>query len=161
MLSVTLSICLPPEEAAMLRAYGKDGGNISALMARLVRAHFGQGGGGPNMAGVMSAELEGRISSLQDEIGRLTADMEMFRINTEEAKKMQAEKAASLDDAIRSAFSEMEEGGLEGWREDVTAAEISRYSIVRAGLIASREGISEAEAKAAILRIYPDLEGYL
>jgi len=56
----------------------------------------------------------------------------------------------------------MEEGGLTFWRE-VAGGEalLMQYAHVRVGVVATRAGISEAEAKAAVLRVYPDLGGYL
>jgi len=158
---MTFSISVPPDLGVLLKAYSGEGGNISGLVSRLLKVHFGQGGGGPNMTGAMSAELAGRISEVQGEIARLTADMERFRIYAEEAKKEEEEKRGEIEEAIRAAFSEMESGGIEGWKAEACSSEISRYAGVRAGLLAARLHVSEEEIRAAILRIYPDLEGYL
>jgi len=100
---------------------------------------------------------QGATVTLVEQVTHLVALQERHPPASVEEEK----KAATLDETIRAAFPEMESGGIEGWREDMTRAEISGYSVVRAGLIATRMKISEAEAKAAILRIYPDLEGYL
>lgn len=161
MVRMTFSISVPPDLGALLKAYSGEGGNISGLVSRLLRMHFGQGGGGPNMSGAMSAELAGRISEVQSEIARLTADMERFRTYADEAKKAEEKKRGEIEEAIRSAFSEMESGGLEGWRSEASGTEISRYAGVRAGLLAARLHVSEEAIRAAILGIYPDLEGYL
>lgn len=162
MARVTLSICFPPEDAALLQAYKEDGGNISALVARLVRAHFTGGGGDPKMAGVIGAELESRISSMQEEITTLSQDLARYHNATEEAKVAADEKRTVVEDAIRQIFTEMEAGGLEYWREVAGGeAAMMQYAKVRCRNVATRASISEGEAKAAVLRLYPDLEGYL
>ena len=93
---MTFSISVPPDLGVLLKAYSGEGGNISGLVSRLLKVHFGQGGGGPNMTGAMSAELAGRISEVQGEIARLTADMERFRIYAEEAKKEEVMQKSKL-----------------------------------------------------------------
>jgi uncharacterized small protein (DUF1192 family) len=159
------SVSIPPDLAPYVDQYLSDGGNFSGLVCKLLRAHF-TGGGDPKMTGVIGAELQGRISSLQDEITRLTADMERFKTVAEEAKAAEAEQAASLDATIRQIFSEIDEVGLTEWRRDVIGyngndAQFGHIVRVRCGLVASRAGLSESETAAAVLRLYPDLEAYL
>jgi len=159
------SVSIPPDLAPYVDQYLSDGGNFSGLVCKLLRAHF-TGGGDPKMMGVIGAELQGRISSLQDEISRLTVDMERFKTVAADAKAAEAEQAASLESLIHQIYSEVDELGLPEWRRESIGyggndLQFAHAIRVRCGLVATRGGISEEEAHAAILRIYPDLEEYL
>jgi len=160
------SVSIPPDLAPYVDQYLSDGGNFSGLVCKLLRAHF-TGGGDPKMTGVIGAELQGRISSLQDEITRLTADMERFKTVAEEAKAAEAEQAASIEALIRQIYSEIDElGGLSEWRRQLCGygdndVQFGHAIRVRCETVARRAGISEVDARAAILRVYPDLEVYL
>lgn len=87
-------------------------------------------------------------------------------IEAEKAKAAEAEQAASLDATIRQIFNEIDAVGLAAWRRDVIGyngndMQFGHIVRVRCGLVASRAGLSESETAAAVLRLYPDLEGYL
>lgn len=166
MARINHTISVPPDLEPYIERFTANHGNLSALCSDLLKTYF-TGSGGGNMAGVMGAELEGRLSSLQDEMKRITADLERFRGAAEDAKAADLERAAGLEALIRQTFSEIDElGGLSEWRRvtcgygdnDVQFGHAIR---VRCGNVARKGEISEIDARAAILRVYPDLEAYL
>ena len=159
MVRTSISVSLPPDLGATVKAYGADGNNISGLVCRLLRAYFGQGGD-PKMAGVAVSEIEGRISSLREELEQATADLSALKGNLEEkTNTADAEKAAALDDDVRASIGDPNRWVEVARRQGAIAA--AGYISTRIGNIAARQAVPVDEARAAVLRIYPDLEDYL
>jgi len=173
--SVTFS--LPATQARMIRIFRKEGGNPSALIQGLIAAHFSVGSDADEKLirdAVTIATATEQLKKIEEEqeklrqlLARNTAEVEKkVEIRKDEKERQNVavavEKRTALEETIRQIFTEMEEGGLTCWRE-VAGGEalLMQYAHVRVGVVATRAGISEAEAKAAVLRVYPDLGGYL
>jgi uncharacterized small protein (DUF1192 family) len=159
------TISVPPDLEPYIQQFTANHGNLSALCSDLLKTYF-TGAGSGSMTGLMSAELAGRLSSLQEEMKRITADMERFKGAAEEATAADAERAAGLAEMIHQIYHEVDEMGLTEWRRESIGyggndLQFAHAIGVRCGSVARRAGISEVDARAAILREYPDLEAYL
>lgn len=153
------SVSIPPDLAPSVDQYITDGGNFSGLVVRLLRGYFHRGGD-PKMAGVAVSEIEGRISSLREELEQATADLSALKGNLEEKNDADAAaKAAALDDDVRSSIGDPAHWAEVARRQGAIAA--AGYISTRIGNIAARQAVPVDEARAAVLRIYPDLEDYL
>ena len=153
------SVSIPLDLAPLVDQYIADGGNFSGLVVRLLRGYF-QRGGDPVAVNVMTADIAARISSLREELEQATSDLSALKGNLEEKNDADAAaKAAALADDVRSSIGDPNRWVEVARRQGAIAAE--RYISTRIGNIAARQGVSEDEARAAVLRIYPELEDYL
>lgn len=122
----------------------------------------------PTQASTLQAEarrtlLIARNQAIEEEKERNAHELslldEVAREEEVKAKAEEKEKSAALEEDVRSSIGDPNRWVEVARRQGAIAAE--RYISTRIGNIAARQGTSEDEARAAVLRIYPDLEDYL
>jgi hypothetical protein len=92
MARMTASVSIPLDLQPAVRAFTDNGGNLSGLVCRLLRAYF-QSGSDPAVADIVVSDLSNRFSAVQKEMEKLQAEMRTLQTlkvrATQEEEKLQ------------------------------------------------------------------------
>jgi uncharacterized small protein (DUF1192 family) len=143
----------------MVKAYTDNSGNFSSLVCRLLRGYF-KSGTDPLVVDIAVSELSDRFSAVQQEMEKLRAEMSGLHTLRVQATQESEKKHADLLPLIEQQYDDRTDlrmwvracGGKDGF---------ARAMKTRLSIVATKGGVPEQVAKAAIIERYPELEAYL
>lgn len=156
---VSTSISLLPELKHSVDAFVKGGGNFSGLVNSLLQVYFSKGRD-PVAVEVVVSDVQNQLSTLQQGIVQLQVKIDALNSLKKEATHEEQKKLADLSTLIEQQYDDRTDlrmwvracGGKDGF---------ARAMKTRLSIVATKGGVPEQVAKAAIIERYPELEAYL
>lgn len=146
----------------MVKAYIDEYGNFSGLVCRLLRAYF-DSGRDPMMTGIVASDVQNQLATLQEGVVQLQERIDALNALKETAAKHEEKQYHELSTLIEQQYDDRGEyRDLKDWIRFCGGKDaFSRAMKTRLSIVATKGGVPEQVAKAAILGKYPELEAYL
>ena len=161
---MTTSISITEDLQPYVKAYREKRGSFSDLVCRLLRVYFDSTAMvEPAIAGVLESDLQRQLDTLQESVVQIQDRIGSLSAQKMEAKRNQEKQVSELSTLIERQFNDAHEyrSILEWAHESGGKDAFSRAMKTRLSLVATKGGVPEQVAKAAILEKYPELEAYL
>lgn len=159
---ISTSISLSPELKPHVDAFMAGGGNFSGLVNSLLQVYFSKGRD-PVAVDVVVSDVQNRLAALQEGMVQLQAKVDTINALKAEVKQNQEKQYSELSTLIEQQYDDRGEyRDLKDWIRFCGGKDaFSRAMKTRLSIVATKGGVPEQVAKAAILGKYPELEAYL
>jgi len=158
---MTTSISITEDLQPYVKTYREKHGSFSDLVCRLLRVYFGSAPmNDPAMAGALASDLQNQLETLQGSVVQIEERIGSLSALKAEAKQNQENQYSELSTLIEQQYDDRTD--LREWMRDCGGKDrFTRSMKTRCSLVATKGGVPEQVAKAAIIERYPELEAYL
>lgn len=112
------------------------------------------------MAGLVTSDLQKQLETLQENVLQISERIASINAQKAEAKQEQAKQFSELSTLIEKQYDDRTD--LREWIRFCGGKDrFSRAMKIRLSIVATKGGVPEQVAKAAIIEKYPELEEYL
>lgn len=158
---MTTSISITEDLQPYVKAYREKRGSFSDLVCRLLRVYFDSSAmAEPAIAGVLESDLQRQLETLQESVVQIQDRIASLSAQKVEAKQIQENRFSELSTLIEKQYDDRQD--LRQWIRSCGGKDrFSRAMKIRLSIVATKGGVPEQVAKAAIIEKYPELEEYL
>lgn len=158
---MTTSISISEDLQPYVKAYREKNLNFSKLVCKLLRVYFGSASlDDPALVGALTTDLQNQLETLQGGVVQMQERIDSLNAQKAEAKRNLEKQLSELSTLIDQQYDDRID--LRSWERALGGkARFSRAMKTRLTVVATKGGVSEQQAKAAILEKYPELEEYL